>query len=852
MNKPIAFLAGLNKSYPLLVRVFIWILLPLLIVVGGILGYLLSEMGPTSGEVRLKGVMSTVHIYQDQNAIPHIKASSDKDAVFSIGYLHARDRLWQMEFQRRLGQGRLSELFGPKALNIDKYMRTLGLYRATQASLNTIDDASLEILESYVAGVNSWLEQSHTLPIEYYFLDFKPEPWTLEDSLLQLKLMALNLGFNYNEELSTELLINQVGPVRANVLLQGELNQNGVASNTATEVFDSLLALNDRLKNEFSLGHKGAGSNGWVVSGKLTQNGVPLLANDPHLGLEVPSIWYLAEIQGDKLHVTGATYPGIPFVILGHNQSVAWGGTAMSADVQDLYHERINPTNENQYEVDGQWIDIESETEWISVKAEFPNVLMEPIPKLKWTVRRTRHGPLISDVIDRGGSALALRWVALDAVDNTFRSFYKLNYAQNMTEFQQALDDYHAPALNFLYADVEGNIALFGGGKVPQREQGNGRLPVPGWQSDYEWNNYIPFDEMPKQVNPSSGIIANANNINHSQDYPHFISSSWAPEYRVERIRQMILEQVESGQPITVSDLAKMQGDNRSLQAVSLLDFFKSLSPESSQQRHALNMLKQWDGVMSLDSEVVALYQSWLRHFNRLMVEDELRGEVLKPERLRLLQQFIAKLNPLFIEQELAKEKANQVIENEGKENLMGGNYSWCDIAGTEEKEDCETIALMALSKAITEVDEVTGFNSWGSIHQAYYRHRGFADTQFLDRMFNLQIPSSGDEFTVNVGGWEFSEENRYQQVIGATYRQVISVGLWQQSGFISNSGQSGNLQSNHYDDFIDHYQKLELLPMSLSGSSLDDAAIDGTIFAASEADDVLLLTLLPLNMPLN
>lgn len=796
----------LIHTHPILFRLLIWIVLPLTLMLSLAYGYLNQSLPQKEGILLVEGLDSQVKIIRDEHAVPHIFADTDHDAFFAMGYLHAQDRLWQMEYKRRLGQGRLSEILGSNGLRTDQFMKTLGLYRVAKLALQSLDDTALQSLMAYVNGVNAWLQEAHTLPVEFYILDFRPEYWQPEDSLLQIKLMALNLGSNYSQELIFDLLIKELGLTKAAELMPNYPSQ-AVTVTQATGMTDEvllqgLLALNDQLQRKFHLGGEGLGTNGWVVSGRFTQSGKPLLANDPHLATQMPSAWYLAEIQGDRLHVTGATLPGLPYVVLGHNESIAWGGTSLGADVQDLYLERTNPLDENQYEIEGRWVEMDIDEEWIYVKPGFPRFLTDPIPPLKWQVRRTHHGPLISDAIGRLKRPLALRWTALDMRDKSFQSFLNINYAQDWFTFKLALKDYVAPALNFIYADAQGNIAYIAGGKIPIRQQGDGRLPVPGWQSIYDWHSYIPLKALPQSLNPESGYIVSANNKNHSTDYPYLISHSWSPPYRAERITEAIEAHIQAGRKLVVQDFIELQGDYKSLQAKQLLVFLLQLTSQSSKQKNAIDHLKRWDGVMSEDSVAAAIYQSWLRHFNRLLLHDDLRGDLLHIERGNLLQSFAEQLHPLFINQAI-----NQALDH--------NKHNWCDRINTTQQETCEILALTALDKAIDELERLVGDNwQWGSIHKTHYPHPVFTHVQLLDSIFDRKIRSGGDSYSVNVAGWVFSQDKGYQQFISPSYRQVIDLSKWNHSGFINNTGQSGNVLSEHYDDYILRHKQLVLLPM--------------------------------------
>jgi len=805
------------NNHPILSRFIVIIVMPLVIFTVLLITYFIRSLPTHEGEVFIKPLQYSVSIIRSKKGVPQITTQTDRDAFIAIGYLHAQDRLWQMEMQRRLAQGRLSEVLGIDALKTDQLMRTLGLARAAKSAVDHLSVDAINSLKAYADGVNAWLEEDHVLPIEFTMLNFKPEPWQVDDSIALVKLLALNLGGNFNEEIEFNLLVSEIGYQRAS-----ELHPSGAWADPESLQFTSLIkpeslqglfTLNNTLERQFQMGGEGVGSNAWVVSGEHTDSGLPLLANDPHLATQIPSVWYLAEIRSNPLHVVGATLPGIPCVVFGHNQQIAWGGTAMGADVQDLFIERINPRNPNQYEFDGRWLNMTIIEETIHIKPSFPAALRQDIPPVQWQSRSTHHGPVISDVIDKLQYPLSLAWTALLESDRSYQSILSINYAGNWKEFTTALQDYTAPALNFVYADLSGNIGLSASGLVPIRSNGDGRLPVPGWKTAHEWNDYIPFSDMPQQFNPDSGILVNANNQNHTNDYPYIIATSWAQPYRANRITNVIGELLQDNNKISATDFIDLQGDVKNIQSSELLSLLTTLKGQTTRQLKALSLLQQWDGNSNINSVAASIYQTWLRHFNRILLEDDLRGEFQFSQRSDLLQHFIEEPNPQFLK---------QVVQGKSITD-------WCDNSLTVADEDCTTAALQALEETLDELDRLAGSKMhkwhWGKIHKTKLPHTVFADMQPLDMVFNRKIHSAGDDYTVNVAASTFSESEGYEQYFGPSYRQVIDLSNWNNSQFINNTGQSGNVFSSHYDDLIAPHQKLELLPMSY-GDDINDGKI--------------------------
>ncbi|HET9590418.1 MAG TPA: penicillin acylase family protein, partial [Anaerolineales bacterium] len=519
------------------------------------------------GEIQLEGLDGPVDIYRDSMGIPHIYATTQHDLFFAQGYVHAQDRFWQMDTWRHIGSGRLSEMFGSGQVETDTFLRTLGWRLIAEQEYAELDPVSRSILDSYTEGVNAYLRDrgKTALSLEYAILgllspDYEIEPWTPINSLTWGKAMAWDLRGNMNDEIERAVLLKTLTPEQVAVLYPaypedhpvivnkiGEGSAAGAASPpVAIDIPDETLsALQQNVSLlDRALGPAGDGiwSNSWAISGSRTATGMPLLANDPHLGIQMPSIWYQAHLQCKPLteacpyNVAGFTFAGTPGVIIGHNDRIAWGYTNANPDVMDLYIERVNPEDPNQYEVNGEWVDFETRKETIQVVGGDPVEVM---------VRLTRHGPVISESYgplkdentnddpefvpfrERAGVELpeqyviALKWTAL-APSTPFQAIWGLNKAQNWEDFREAARSFHVPPQNLLYADVDGNIGYQLPGDIPIRANGDGTLPVPGWTDEYEWTGFIPFDELPHVFNPDEGYIVTANNRSQPWDYPHF------------------------------------------------------------------------------------------------------------------------------------------------------------------------------------------------------------------------------------------------------------------------------------------------------------------------------------------
>ncbi len=769
-------------------RILLTVVLLLLIVVAGGIIYMRTSLPKTSGTVQVAGISGPIEIVRDTDGVPRIFATTADDAIFGLGYVHAQDRMWQMEFQRRVGAGRLSEILGESTLSTDKFLRTLGVYRASESAWEALSPESQAILQAYADGVNAWIDEGHTLPPEFIILGVEPEPWTVLDSLVWSKMMAWDLGGDYDLELLRARLIQMLGPERM-VQIMPPYPANGptilAEVDAIVDTADALLEIDTQLQEQYKLGGLDVGSNNWVIAPSRTETGRPILANDTHLGTRIPSVWYLAELQGGDLHVTGVTLPGIPLMPSGHNDYIAWGVTNMDPDVQDLYIERINPANPNQYEVDGEWVDMEIFEELIYVDGED-----EPI---QYAARSTRHGPLISDATETA-APLAMHWTALDPGDTTFEAYSSVNLAQDWEDFVEALRGYIVPSQNFVFADRAGNIGYFAPGRIPIRANHDGMLPVPGWNSEYEWVDWIPFEELPHAYNPPEGYIATANNKVVDDSYPYLISNDWSAPYRAERIIEMIEEMSSDGQLISLDDVALMHADEYSKQTEQLLPVLLELEPADERQAQALEILGNWDGIATRQAAAPAIYQAWFTALGRIMFEDDLHGA--------LYEEMAGRVHALFLA---------EIVQDPARLGF------WCDNVLSAPIESCPEIMQEALDIALDDLTDRMGERmeswAWGEIHQTQYPHNPFSEVPLLAPLFDRSIANGGDGYTINVA--PIRQSDLYSSYHVPSQRHIIDVGNWTDSRFMHTTGQSGNLFSRHYDDLIERHRDVEYLPMT-------------------------------------
>ena len=790
------------KSYPLTARFLLFVLLPLL--VAATVGYLhLRRSLPAAAGSSIKaGVSQPVEITRDDNGVVFVNARTDRDAFFAIGFAHAQDRMWQLELQRRIAGGRLSEVFGRDAVQQDTWMRALGLYAAAEASWSRLSPEAQASLTAYAAGVNAWLAQNPVLPPEFITLGVRPDPWREVDSLAWSKVFALNLSGNMWNETTNMVASQYLSREQMDDLLghgQSDLASSaGAADLMSGKTANDLLAFREGLESEVKIGGRYVGSNAWVVSGRLAQGGRALLANDPHLGIQIPSPWYAARLKGDRLDVSGMTLVGLPVVIFGQNGEIAWGGTSLMADVQDLYLEQTNPEDLSQYRHGGAWVGFQTRSETIRIRADFPSSLRAPVEPVKIQVRQTLDGPVISDVIGAFDQPVALRWTALDPDDASYESFLRVNYARDWNTFKDAFRTYVAPALNMLYADRLDNIGSLGVGRIPVRTKGEGRRPVPAWTDEYAWKGYIPFEDWPQRFNPEEGYIVSANNKPVGPDYPYFISADWAPPNRARRIEQLLQDKLSKGELISLDYVGRMQGDTTDLGVRGLLEYLKRVPPNGPEQQKALGYLRDWQGDMALDSQAAAIFYVWARH---------LREEL-----------FSAKLKDHWNGQKHSSE-IDRIVSNTTYDQVLNAlterSGAWCAGAGGIDGMPCAPLLSHSLDMAVGELKKLRGSDMeswrWGEIHHTVYEHLPFSRINLLASLFERKIPSGGSPDTINVANAVYDKSDGYSQTFSAGFRQAIQIdGASTRHVYMNSTGQSGNVMSPHYDDMIKPFRDIQ------------------------------------------
>lgn len=802
--------------------------------------YLPNTVAPESfpqidGEIKVDGLEDTVDIYRDAMGIPHIYATTSHDLFFAQGYVHAQDRFWQMDAWRHIGSGRLSEMFGAGQVETDAFLRTLGWRQTAEAEWNGLGSESRAILQAYTAGVNAYLKD-HTdtaLSLEYAVLgllspDYEITEWTPVNSLTWGKAMAWDLRGNMGEEIERAVLLKTLTPEQVAQIFPAYPEDHPVIVNNIVEFSPaanppaftqsdiSLETLSAVEQNVAALDaflgpwNDGIGSNSWAISGKLTDTGMPLLANDPHLGIQMPSIWYqvglhcVEKTEDCPFEVAGFSFAGVPGVIIGHNEKIAWGFTNVGPDVMDLYIEKVNPDNPNQYEVNGEWVDFETREESIQVVGGEAVTL---------TVRSTRHGPIISETYgpikdqgdpddeefeafkDRAGIELpeqyviALAWTALTP-STPFEAIWGFDQAQNWEEFREAASNFHVPAQNLLYADVDGNIGYQMPGMIPIRSKGDGTVPVPGWTDEYEWTGMIPFEELPYTFNPDEGYIATANNQVPPTDYPNFITYDWDYGFRADRIVNMIQS---APNKIDIAYIQKMHGDSYDANGAVFVPLLLNLELDSN-LNPALETLKNWDYQARADSTSAAVFNAFWRALLQNTFNDDL-PERYWPD---------------------GGSRWNEAMRNMVKDSK---DPFWDDKTTPDVIETMDYVMKKSFADGVAELKDMYGNNMdkwvWGDMHASTFRNStlGESGVFLIEDLFNRgPFPTSGGEAIVNATGW--SVIDGYETSWLPSMRMIVDLGNLDNSLTVHTTGQSGHAYSDHYADMASLWAGIQYYPM--------------------------------------
>ncbi|PKO67254.1 MAG: penicillin amidase [Betaproteobacteria bacterium HGW-Betaproteobacteria-16] len=791
--------------------------------------YVYRSLPVLDGDLVAPGLTQPVQVSRDDADVTHIEAASERDAWFALGYVHAQERGWQLEFNRRVMHGQLSEILGEATLETDKLLRTLGVMEAAQRQLAALPPDAQQAVQAYADGINAFYASStQALPPEFHVLGTRPggdsgQAWTAVDSVGWAIMMALDLGGNMGNEftrlsalqvLDTEALWQFLPPypgerpvARADLArLYADLGVYRAATtqsrapsdtlpqlpgNVLTAAFQSDLA---NWANDFSnnLGTvDGKGSNNWVIAGERTASGKPIVANDPHLSLSAPAIWYFARLKAPGLDVAGASVPGLPFILLGRTRQVAWGFTNTAPDVQDLYLERIDPANPARYQTPEGWADFTTRQETIRVKGQ---------PDVVHTVRHTRHGPVMSDaqashqaLIDTSRYVLSLRWTALDTDNRAVMAGVRSNRAQSVAELMAAYEDFHAPMQNVVMADTAGQVAFKATGRVPLRHPDNdimGVAPSPGWDARYDWQGWLPYADTPEvdhDTITAAGWLSTANQRVHDADYPHFITQDWEIPYRKDRIDALLASREQHD----LASQSAIHADVVSESARVLLPHLLGAPVGHPLADAAQSALTTFNGELRADSAGALIFAVWTDEFTRGVIGGRLGEE-------RLMGMYGRRVFRPAIEGILAR-----------------NDTAWCGAAG------CAVASGQALERSLTRIATWQGNDvsawQWGAAHPALSAHKPFSNVGPLAKVFDVRVPTGGDRFTVNMGHFHANHAKEpFANRHGPSLRALYDLGDLENSRFIYQTGQSGLVFSERYRDMSAEWATVQYRPLRM------------------------------------
>ena len=790
----------------------------------------------TSGTLHVAGADATITVVRDHYGLPHITAGDAHDLFFGQGYVTAQDRLWQMEFNRRVAVGRLAEILGPSVTADDEYLRTLGLGRTAQADVDNLSPALHAELDAYTQGVNAFISShQNSLPLEFRLLGFTPEPWKDTDSIAYGKVVALSLDDAFTTKLPRAAVLAKAGPAVAEALFPTYpvdnptlTDKTGVAqvpmgseapvpSHSTTQVNNLDVLLHDLTPMQRAafgnlpdispttipgmsaiLGGLGAvkGSNDWVVAGSHTTTGRPILANDPHLGINYPSIWYEVAMNGGGLNEIGYSFPGVPGVIIGHNDHIAWGVTNGQVDDTDLYIEQLS-ADKSTYLYNKQQMPVTTYQETIKVAGE---------ADVHMTVRVTNHGPIINDVVPALKDAttpIALQWTALQP-GYSFAGFFELGAAQNWTDFQAALKDIDI-SQNFVYADMQGNIGYHLSGWLPIRPAMNEILPVDGTTSANDWTGRVPFDSLPHLFNPPSGIILTANNRLAAPGYPYYITNTYDIGYRAKRIEQLL-----TAKPIlSPDDIANVQLDTHSVTAEQIAPYYLSAAQLNSADigaSTAVKLFTGWTGDMPRTSAATAFYEVTTAHLINDMVKPLLDDTTFKQWR----DNQYAATQFLVVRNALAQPQAS-----------LFANASARDAAIVQAEHEAYNDLHTFYKTANTDQWQ------WGQLHQAHFDNPLTAVDILKLVLPNQSVTRPGDCTTVNVGGAGGFSAYNYNQDDLPSMREIIDMSNLDQSRMVTTTGESGEPFARHNFDLLPLWDSGRYQPMDFSPAAVQANAED-------------------------
>ena len=774
------------------------------------------------GEIKLAGLEQPVKVLRDTWGVPHLFAQNEKDLFFAAGYVQAQDRLFQMDLNRRAGAGRLAEVLGdiPEVVDADRFARTVGFARDAEAGLDSLPPHTRELLDAFSRGINSFIhEHEKNLPLEFRLLGYRPPDWTAGDTLCLAKLIGWGLCENWSLELIRMALAQERGEEMMWQILPRHQDSGPYIIDPAIKKFpgrsaglspapvraaglsslelEKLLAADRRLRrflNGSDPSH--LASNSWVIAGKRSASGHPILCNDPHLELTLPAVWYEMHLSCPDYEVIGAAFPGTPMIVLGHTRQIAWGATTTTADMEDVFIEKVHPDHPGKYLDRGRWVDFKVVTERIKIKPAKPGNR----DHLDAQVRISRHGPILDDVVNqepKPDEALALRYAGQDPSD-PIAAFADTARARDWDQFRRAIQQLGFPVQNWIYADAE-HIGYLAAGYYPVRPRGDGTVPAPGWDGDYDWQGFVPLDQLPQLYDPADGVIVTANNkVMPAAAAPYVISYNYSPPYRAARIHELL----EQKQKLGIADMKRIQMDVYSRQAERLLPvFLKALEPAASQEHEselALRQLRAWKfELLAEDPASFIFFETYRRAFEKTFADE------MSPALYRALA-------------------ATQYAFNGFDNMLESGSSPLFDDRRTTRVETRDDIIRAAFAEAITALKKEYGPRAstwtWGRVHTLSLIHPLAGDKPLKPLADLLRInlgpfPMPGGWNTVDNQFYSYAQEV-FQVKVGPSLRQIVDLARVPDAVFVYSGGQSGLPLHRHYADQTPLWMKGDYHPM--------------------------------------
>jgi len=771
----------------------------LLLGIAAIAGYhtFYKQLPDHTAVIEAVGLQQAVDIHWDPYGVPYLYAESEPDLYFSIGYVHAQDRLWQLTLAQLMAEGRFSEFLGEPFIEIDKHQRTLGIWKTAEAIIQESSPQIISKLKSYADGINAFVSQNRDkLPIEMTLLDLSPLEWTPTHSVAISRLMAWDQNIQWKSEIALALLAAEIGESRVDQLLPGQYSRgissiNPAAKKSIASVKNNFLETDKAIKKVMQNSGSAIGSNAWAVNGSRTVNGKPLLAGDPHMGLSIPGNWYELHASTPDFSITGATIPGAPFVILGQNEHLAWSITNMMADDTDFYLIQNNPTNADQYVADtSNGIAVYEDYTW-----QQEIIRVKDSDDVFFRIPHTRHGPIINNVHPDGENIgvnpVAMRWNGHD-VSHEMQSMYEMNRAESLEDFTQALSLFGSPVMNFIYADSDNNIARIGAGRLPVRFE-DAITFREGWDPDQDWNEWIPFERLPREINPESGYVANANNRVVTDTSPYYIGRFWASDSRISRIEFLI----EENDSMNINTMQIMQSDIFSEHAAELTEVLLPLLRNSQQDNEfetVLTYLENWDFRYRVNSTAATIFDLFF-----LKLSDRILSQDIPEE----LMEGIYRLE--YIPVRMMKE-------------ILTDGSSYFNIANEETEQFRLNTVRAAMTETIEQLTNQLGSEAfswrWESVHTLTLRPPllgEISDNPESPETLGLIVrnllskgpyPVSGHGMTINKG--EYSWNNPFAVTLGPSIRRIIDFSETYRSLSVLPTGQSGNPLSANYGDQTD------------------------------------------------